>query len=176
MKTKKEFRYFSIFNHEKEQVYLQEQHRHGWKFWKVTGLGMYHFVECEPEEVVYQLDYNPEGSAHREEYQKMFADCGWEYIQEYAGYSYFRKPVEVGGEAEAIFCDESDRLAMLERVYKGRLLPVLVVFSACILPQFVLSLMNGRPVFAGIMGAILGLYATMFAYCAIHYYRKKNQK
>ena len=106
----------------------------------------------------------------------MFADCGWEYIQEYAGYSYFRKPVAAAGEAEEIFCDDSDRLAMLERVYKGRLLPLLVVFSACILPQFVLSLMNGRPVFAGIMGAILGLYATMFAYCAIHYYRKKNQK
>ena len=176
MKTKKEFRYFSIFNHEKEQAYLQEQHRHGWKFWKVTGLGMYHFVECQPEDVVYQLDYNPEGSAHREEYQKMFADCGWEYIQEYAGYSYFRKSVAAAGEAEAIFCDDSDRLAMLERVYKGRLRPLLVVFSACILPQFVLHLMNGRPVLAGVMGAILGVYVVMFTYCAIHYYRKKNQK
>ena len=176
MKTKKEFRYFSIFNHEKEQEYLREQHRHGWKFQKVTGLGMYHFAECEPDDVVYQLDYNPEGSAHKEEYQKMFADCGWEYIQEYAGYSYFRKPVAAAGEAEAIFCDDSDRLAMLERVYKGRLLPMLVVFSACILPQFVLSLMNGRPVMAGVMGAILGVHVTMFVYCAIHYYRKKNQK
>ena len=176
MKTKKEFRYFSIFNHEKEQEYLRDQHRHGWKFQKVTGLGMYHFAECEPEDVVYQLDYNPEGSAHREEYQKMFADCGWEYIQEYAGYSYFRKPVEATGKTEEIFCDDSDRLAMLERVYKGRLLPLLVVFSACILPQFVLNLMNGRPVLAGVMGAILGVYVVMFAYCAIHYYRKKNQK
>ena len=176
MKTKKEFRYFSIFNHEKEQAYLREQHCHGWKFQKVTGLGMYHFEECQPEDVVYQLDYNPEGSAHREEYQKMFADCGWEYIQEYAGYSYFRKPVEAGGEAEEIFCNDSDRLAMLERVYQGRLRPMLVVFSACILPQFVLNLMNGRPVLAGVIGAILGVYVVMFAYCAIHYYRKKNQK
>ena len=43
MKTKKEFRYFTIFNHEKEEEYLRKQHQHGWKFIRVTGLGMYHF-------------------------------------------------------------------------------------------------------------------------------------
>ena len=46
---KKEFRYFSIFNHEDEQKYLQNQHHLGWKFIKVTGLGTYHFEECDPE-------------------------------------------------------------------------------------------------------------------------------
>ena len=77
---KKEWKWFSIFNYEKEQEYLQEQHKKGWKFIKVTGLGTYHFEECEPENVVYQLDYNKEGSANKEEYIKMFADCEWEYI------------------------------------------------------------------------------------------------
>ena len=57
MKTKKEFRYFTIFNYENEQEYLREQHKHGWKFVKVTGLGMYHFEECDSEDVIYPLDY-----------------------------------------------------------------------------------------------------------------------
>lgn len=59
---KKEMKWFTIMEHEKEQEYLQEMHRHGWKFLLVTGLGVYHFEECEPEDVVYQLDYNQAGS------------------------------------------------------------------------------------------------------------------
>ena len=174
MKMKREFRYFTIFNHEDEQDYLREMHKHGWKFVKVTGLGIYHFEECQPEEVVYQLDYNQEGSAHKEEYIKMFSDCGWEYIQEYAGYSYFRKPVADTNEEESIFCDESSRLAMLERVFKGRLRTLLVIFCACLLPQFVLNLINGHYTLATFVGGILGIYVAFFGYCAVHYYRKKK--
>ena len=92
MKTKKEYKYFSIFSYEKEQDYLREMHQHGWRFVKVTGFGVYHFEECEPADVIYQLDYNQEGLSHKTEYVQMFNDCGWEYIQDYAGYCYFRKP------------------------------------------------------------------------------------
>ena len=175
MKIKKEFRYFSIFDHEKEQEYLQEKHKQGWKFLKVTGLGMYHFEECQPEDVIYQLDYNQEGSAHKEEYIKMFADCGWEYIQEYAGYSYFRKSVSEMDAEEEIFCDDDSRLAMMDRVYKGRLIPLLVIFSACLLPQFILNYVNGHYLLAAVMGGVLLVYVVLFGYCAVHYYRKKNK-
>ena len=85
MKTKKQYKYFSIFNHEKEQDYLREMHKQGWKFIKVTGLGVYHFEVCEPQDVVYQLDYNQEGLSHKTEYIQMFSDCGWEYIQDFFG-------------------------------------------------------------------------------------------
>lgn len=49
-------------------------------------------MKCTPEDVVYQLDYNEEGLTHKDEYVQMFRDCGWEYIQDFGGYSYFRKP------------------------------------------------------------------------------------
>ena len=175
MKTKKEFRYFSIFNHEKEQEYLQSQHKQGWKFLKVTGVGMYHFEESKPEDVVYQLDFNPEVASNKEEYLTMFADCGWEYIQEYAGYSYFRKSADKMDSQEEIFCDESSRLAMLKRVYTGRVIPLFIIFSACLIPQFVINLINGRYFFAALMGSISLVYIVLFTYCAIHYYRKKNR-
>ena len=174
MKTKKEWKYFSIFNHEKEQEYLREQHKQGWKFIKVTGIGTYHFEECQSEDVVYQLDYNQEGSKHREEYIQMFSDCGWEYIQEFVGYSYFRKAFADMNDEEEIFCDDVSRLAMLERVYKGRVLPLLVLFTACLLPQFILNFANGRYFLAASMGGILLIYIVFFAYCAVHYHRKKN--
>ena len=172
---KKEFRYFSIFNHEEEQEYLREQHKQGWKFHHVSGLGTYHFIKCEPEDVIYQLDYNQESSKNKDEYIKMFSDCGWEYIQDFAEFSYFRKPVAEMNEEEGIFCDESSRLAMLERVYKGRMIPVLVIFITCVLPQFIINVQNSRYGLATIFGIILGGYAFLFAYCAIHYYKKKNK-
>lgn len=52
------FKWFTIFEYEKEQDYLREMHKSGWKFIKVTGLGMYHFEKWLHQDVVYQLDYN----------------------------------------------------------------------------------------------------------------------
>ena len=173
MKNRKtEIKLFTVADWKKEQEYLRKQHNRGWKLRKIN-YPLYHFEKCEPEDVVYQLDYNQEGSANKDQYIKMFSDCGWEYLQEYAGYTYFRKPV--GETEESIFCDESSKLAMLERVYKGRLVPLLVIFSACLLPQFVLSLVNGNYFLAGLMGAILAIYGAFFGYSAFHYYRKKNK-
>ena len=120
MRTKKEFKYFSIFDHEKEQEYLSKMHSEGWRLVRVTGLGMFHFEECTPENVVYQLDYNKEGLSHKTEYIQMFRDCGWEHIQDFADFSYFRKPASEMNGTESIFCDDESRYAMLERIYKGR--------------------------------------------------------
>ena len=89
---KSEVRFFTIADWEKEEEYLRKRHREGWKFVRLS-FPVYHFEKCEPEDVVYQLDYNEDGVAHKEEYVQMFADCGWEYLQDFAGYSYFRKPV-----------------------------------------------------------------------------------
>ena len=176
MEIKKEWKYFSIFNHEKEEEYLRAQHKAGWKFVRVSGIGIYHFERCTPEDVVYQLDYNREGLKNKAEYIRMFADCGWDHIQDYVDFSYFRKPVADMNGDEEIFCDDSSRLAMMERVYKGRMVPLMVIFSACLLPQFVINLTNGRYAIAVLMGGLLAVYAALFGYCAVSYYRKKNKK
>ena len=126
--------------------------------------------------MVYQLDYNTEGLKNKEEYVRMFADCGWEYIQDYVDFSYFRKPVADMNGDEEIFCDDSSRLAMMDRVYKGRMVPLTVIFSACLLPQFVINLTNGRYAIAVLMGGLLAVYAALFGYCAVSYYRKKNKE
>ncbi len=102
MDTKKAFRFFTLFEYEKEQEYLREMHRSGWKFVRVSGFGIYHFEKCTPEDMIYQIDYNQDGIAHKDEYVKMFGDCGWEYLQDYVGYSYFRKPASEAAGTEAV--------------------------------------------------------------------------
>lgn len=177
MKEKKtEIHYFTIMEHEKEQEYLRKMHKEGWKFTGVNMLGVYHFEKCEPEDVVYQLDYNQEGLAHKSEYVQMFEDCGWEYLTDLAGYSYFRKPASEMKEEEGIFCDERSRVDMMNRVFRGRLLPLLIIFIGIIIPQlFLQASMNGleSPLFI-MFFVLLLLYVGIFAYFGFQYWNMKK--
>jgi len=176
MNTKKEFKFFTIFEHEKEQEYLRAMHNSGWKFTHVTGLGMYHFEACQPEDVIYQLDYNQEGLAHKSEYVQMFADCGWEYLQDFFGYSYFRKSAAEADGATEIFCDAESRMQMMERVFKGRMIPLVVIFSALLIPQFILNLTTYHNYgIAALYGSIILLYLLFFGGFASKYRSYKNK-
>ncbi len=176
MRTKKEFRYFTIFNHEKEEEYLRQRHKEGWRFTKVNCFGLYHFEECEPKDVIYQLDYNKDGSKHLSEYIKMFEDCGWEYLQQYAEYSYFRKPAaEMNGEEE-IFSDDESRVAMMGRVFRGRMLPLLIFFVLLAVPSAVMSAINGDYAFMAFECGIMAVYIAIFIRFAISYNRAKNKR
>lgn len=177
MKDRKtEFHYFTIMDYEKEQEYLNKMHREGWKFTKVNLPGFYHFEKCEPEDVVYQLDYNQEGIAHKEEYMQMFRDCGWEYIMDFVGYSYFRKPASEMKEDEGIFCDDNSRLEMMDRVFRGRVIPLIIIFIAIIIPQlFFQASMHGLGSFFFIVFVLLFiLYAIIFVQFGIKYLNFKN--
>lgn len=177
MEAKKQFRWFTIFEYEKEQDYLREMHKSGWRFVKVTGLGMYYFEKCLPQDVVYQLDYNKDGLTHKDEYLKIFDDCGWEYIQDYLGYSYFRKVVSDDGTAEEIFCDDESRLQMMQRVLKGRMLPLLMILFLILLPQFLTSLFDTHNYFiAAFAGGVLAMYIMIFAIFFVKYSQYKRSR
>ena len=138
--TKTEFKYFSILEWKKEEKYLREQHKNGWEFVSVNSIGLYHFKKCTPQDVIYQLDYNPESVTQKNEYVQMFQDCGWEYLQNYVGYSYFRKAAsEMDGTEEEIFCDNASRLDMMKRVYKQRMIPLVCSFFLIIIPQIIMQ-------------------------------------
>lgn len=67
METKTEIHFFFLPDFEKEEHYLAEQHRQGWKFQKNKFGFFYIFEKCQPEEVIYQLDFKPNGQ-DKEEY------------------------------------------------------------------------------------------------------------
>ena len=137
MKDRKiKFRYFTIMEWKKEQDFLRQEGLKGWRFTKATLLGIYHFERCKPEDVVYQLDYNPDGIAHKEQYVQMFQDCGWEYIQDYFGYSYFRKPASEMAGDEEIFCDDESRLEMVKRIFLSRMVPRHFLFAGYSQPVY----------------------------------------
>lgn len=164
-RSKIRFKYFTIPEWEKEQDYLRQQHNNGWKFTKVSFPGIYHFEACEPEDVIYQLDYNVEGRIQKEAYIQMFHDCGWEYMQDFVGYSYFRKPVSLMNGEEGIFCDRTSRLDMMKRVFKGRMIPLLILFFLVILPNiYIQSHINTEfsHILSGVFIVLLLVYVILF--------------
>lgn len=173
METKKTFKFFTIFEHEKEQDYLREMHKSGWKFVRVTGLGVYHFEKCAPEDVIYQLDYNKEGLNHKEEYVQMFRDCGWEYMQDFFGYSYFKKPAAESEGAEEIFCDDYSKIQMLDRVRRGRLFPLYAIFGCVLIPTFFINLCFGPFWETMLFALIIIFYIVIFVRFGLLYLKYK---
>jgi hypothetical protein len=177
---KRVFKYFTIMEYELEQEYLRKKHQEGWRFDHVTIPGIYTFVKCEPEDVVYQLDYNQDRKKDMAGYVQMYRDCGWEYLCDFMDYSYFRKPVAVMQGEEEIFNDDASKLDMLERVYKGRMVPLLVIFFAVICPQII---MQGRGIygtaeyiFFGVYCVLFALYVYIFVRCGVVYKKLSGRK
>ena len=88
-------RFFTIADYEEEEIWLREQHRNGRKLVRVIPPCFYVFEDCEPQEVVYRLDYK--NSRQTEEYMQMVRDFGWEYFTQCVGWLYFRKPADPAG-------------------------------------------------------------------------------
>ena len=176
MVKKTQWRFFHIFQYEEEAQYLRDMHKAGWEFDDMC-IVRYRFRKCEPRDMVYQLDYNKEGMANKEEYLRMFADCGWEHAGDYMGYSYFRKPADEMKEGEeGIFCDDESRAEMAGRVFKGRMTPLLVLLSGVIVPQLFLQARLGNIWLAWIYGAIFALYLTIFITFGVLYRRYRAGK
>lgn len=167
-----EFRFFTVPQWRQEEEYLRRRHQEGWKLNRVTGIGCYHFTACTPEDVVYQLDYPLEQRG--DEYLQIFRDCGWEYVQTFWGYTYFRKPVSEMNGPEEIFGDEESRLAMMKRVAKRRLLPLVIIFFLIILPQIFLQSLFDRPenrVVLAVYEILFVLYLALFAGCGYSFWK-----
>jgi len=182
MSTKTTVKFFTVPEYEKEEKYLSMEHKHGWKFTRITFPCFYHFEECEPEEVVYQLDYNPDRKKNFKEYIQMFNDCGWGYICDFGGYSYFFKSVKEMDNNEEIFNDDSSKKDMLDRVFKGRMIPLFILFGLIICPNLingcVLSIIFRERFFYGFLfmfSCLFIIYITIFAKWFLKYRALKRK-
>lgn len=174
-------KFFSIPGYKKEEQYLSEMHARGWELSHITFPGFYHFTRCTPEEVKYQLDFNQEGTAHHAQYVQMFRDCGWEYLMDYVGFSYFRKPVRDMQGDEDIFCDDESRLDLMKRIFRGRMLPLLILFFCSVLPQLFMNTLvhsvggSAQTVIVILYFVIFWIYALIFVIYGVSYYQYEKR-
>ena len=156
MEKKSVYRLVTIADYDREALYLRKMHAEGWKLSKVSYSYLlvavkYSFEKCQPEQVVYQLDFYPMKKSERASYLQLFKDCGWEHITDFNGFSYFRKflaGIESDAEFE-IYNDATGKLDIVHRILRLRLLPVLF-FLSMLIPLF-LKLLSERDVFSGLV-------------------------
>ena len=145
MEKKIVYRIFTIADYEREALYFREMHAKGWKLRKVSYSILlfavkYTFEKCQPEQVSYQLDFYPMEKSERTSYLQLFKDCGWEHITDFNSFSYFRKAhseIESNAEFE-IYNDAAGKLAMVNRILRLRLVPVLLLLAIHIPFLFIL--------------------------------------
>lgn len=183
MNTKTEFKYFTITEYEAEEEYLSNMHAHGWRLVKITFPGFYTFEECEAKRVVYRIDY-PGQKCDKREYRQIFEDCGWEYLFDFARYSYFCKEMTEDDDSSEIFCDDESRYDFMKRVLREKVVPLIIIFFGTIFPQMI----NARHIInipgaakAGIvllslLTAIMGFYIVLFVSFALKFrqYEKRT--
>ena len=145
MEKKIVYRIFTIADYEREALYFREMHAKGWKLREVSYSILlfavkYTFEKCQPEQVSYQLDFYPMEKSERASYLQLFKDCGWEHITDFNSFSYFRKVhSEIESDAEfEIYNDAAGKLAMVNRILRLRLVPVLLLLAIHILLLFML--------------------------------------
>lgn len=168
---KKEIKLFLLSDYEKEEAYLTEMHKTGWKLKNVSYGSVYTFEKCEPENVVYRLDFAEDKEKDLSCYIAMFGEYGWEYIQDVNGYSYFRKRTNrLAEEDTEIFSDSESRLAMMKSIIDKKLMPVWVIFMAILIPNFIKAIMHGFDdiPFHTVLTVIYTLLFVWYSYTTIH--------
>lgn len=167
--TKREYRFFTIADFREEEAWLRAQHNSGWKLSRFKAPCFFIFESCEPEDVIYRLDYK--NRTQTDEYMQMCSDFGWEYCEECLGWLYFRKPAaeaENGDDGE-LFSDNESRVEMISHIVKTRMLPLLVIFLCCVVPGLRQAL-NGNyggagTVFTVFFCVMFVLYMYLFIHC-----------
>ena len=147
MEKKIVYRIATIADYDREALYLRKMHAEGWRLKEVTHSNLvvavkYTFEKCQPEQMSYQLDFYPMKKSERASYLQLFKDCGWEHITDFNSFSYFRKVhSEIESDAEfEIYNDAAGKLAMVNRILRLRLVPVLLLLAIHI--PFLLKLLN----------------------------------
>ena len=175
------YRIFTIADYEEEELWLREQHKAGWKLVKLTPPCIYVFESCTPEDVIYRLDYK--NTERDSGYMQMLRDFGWEYFASCFGWLYFRKPAAAAETEEdgELFSDNASRAEMAASVVKTRLLPLLIIFLCCIVPNALRYADNGGGL--GRAGAFFSIfftvmffvYAVLILHCSIKLKRIRDR-
>lgn len=175
-KTKMMIHFFTIADFEEEEQWLRKQHSRGWKLVQTVIPCFYFFEACEPEEVIYRLDFK--NHTDDSDYRQMFEDYGWEYFNTCMGWLYFRKPLaSMESEQEGeIFSDYESKSRMIEHIIKKRMLPVMAIFCACVVPQWSTAMFLPRQgIYLPILSLLFLLYVWLILHCGLKLKRLRSK-
>ena len=165
-------RFFTIADFKEEEIWLREMARRGLHFLHMTAPCFYTFEKGEPRDVIYRLDFtnNDEGG----DYKGMLSEFGWENCGRCVGWIYWRRNAdELADEREGeLFSDDQSRLELVKKVILTRMLPLLVIFLCCVLPNFVRAIDGELYGANGFFLWFFGIMFVIYVYLLVHCGRK----
>ena len=161
MSTKNTIRKIKLFwawqDNEREE-WLRNMSLAGQHLESISSPGMiFNFTKGEPIEYNYQLDFRLDKNIKMSDYVEFIQDTGWEHIDSYAGWQYFRKPTS-SNQTDVIFTDTQSKV----KKYK-RLLAILSLFYPGFLVVFLVNLEKYPDWFAAILVSVFVLLATFIS-------------
>lgn len=157
-------RFFGAWQDEKEEAWLEEMAGRGYHLEQVGFPLVYGFVEGQPRQMAYRLDYTSLKKKDRADYYQLFQDAGWERVGEIGGWQYFRKAVEEGERAE-IYTDNRSKVAKYQRVLL-LLIVLMPVYTA------VFSTVEFEGFFMQILQGIMFVIMMLYIYTVFHLIRR----
>ena len=164
MKSKAQFRIFTILDLDKEEEYLHEMHLKGWEF-KANRFGLFHFEQCQPDDVMYRV-WNTSYLRKNEMVLQSIKDRGWEFVEN-CSYTVFRKAT----------CDVdlNDQYFMDNRLQWADVKSRLRISTVSISGGLVICMSLFRESLSRSFFIIFVLYALMISYLIYSFYRLKKK-
>jgi hypothetical protein len=164
----RKFKWFWAWQDEDEEAWLREMSNDGWH---LVGIGfptIYNFESGEAKDYVYRLDYRSHWKMDKEDYLQLFRDSGWEYVEQMAGWHYFRQVAQPGEELE-IYTDAESKIQKYQRL--------LAFLGILMLPLFI-SLINlqTRPYeWVELLLVFIFLLFLLYVYAIVRIWLRINQ-
>lgn len=164
MKSKLQFRIFTILDEDKKEEYLHEMHLKGWRY-RTNRLGFFYFEQCQPDDVIYHIYDSRFLKKYKHELQD-FRNSGWELIE--TGFcSILRKSSSDLLPEDQVYMSKGLRW----EVMRNRLRSCTVAFSG----GLVVCMSSFREELSQSFFVIFALYAFMISYLIYGYFRLKSK-
>ena len=164
MKSKAQFRIFTIVDLDKEEEYLHEMHLIGWRY-RTSCFGFFYFDQCQPEDIIYRIYDSRFLKKYKHELQDL-RNRGWELIE--TGFcSILRKPTSDILSEEKVYMSKG----LSWEVMRSRLRSCIATFSGGLVVCMSLYRENlSRSFFI-----IFFLYACLISYLIYGFFRLKRK-
>ena len=164
MKSKLQFRIFTILDEDKKEEYLHEMHLKGWRY-RTSRFGLFYFDQCQPDNVIYCIYDSRFLKKYKHELQD-FRNSGWELI-ETGFYSILRKPTSDILSEEKVYM----RNALRWEAMRSRLRSCIAAFSGGLVVCMSLYRENLSQSFF----IIFVLYTCLISYLIYGFFRLKRK-
>ena len=115
---------FWAWDDDKEEAWLRQMAQSGWHLAQVK-LFTYIFVTGAARDSVYRLDFMPD-AGKKDEYFQLFQDSGWEHVDKFTGWEYWRKDAHAGEDPQ-IFTDPGSRSRKYRLLFRLEMVILLLV-------------------------------------------------